>query len=85
MFALMAEDKDLLTGRWTAINDENVMSHTKVVLTFPFIYGGNHQDDAGSTTGSEPQMIGRGNRPGEHIVFDDAGRLRSTIVRSCST
>lgn len=33
--ALEAQDRDLLTGRWTAINDENVMSHTKVVLTFP--------------------------------------------------
>ena len=33
--ALMMQDRDLLTGRWTAIDDENVMSHTKVVLTFP--------------------------------------------------
>ena len=34
MNALVA-DQDLLTGRWTAINDENVMSHTKLVVTFP--------------------------------------------------
>lgn len=33
--ALMAQDRDLLTGRWTAIDNEEVMSHTKVVLTFP--------------------------------------------------
>jgi hypothetical protein len=33
--ALNGESKDLLTGRWTAISDDNVMSHTKVVVTFP--------------------------------------------------
>ena len=32
---MRSKEKDLLTGRWTAIDDENVMSHTKVVLTFP--------------------------------------------------
>lgn len=33
--ALMAQDRDVLTGRWTALNNDDVMSHTKVVLTFP--------------------------------------------------
>ena len=33
--ALEDQKKDWLTGRWTAIYDDNVMSHTKIVLTFP--------------------------------------------------
>ena len=33
--ALMAQSNDLLTGRWLAINDDNIMSHTKLVLTWP--------------------------------------------------
>ena len=31
-------DKDILTGRWSAAYDENIMSHTKVVLTFPLAH-----------------------------------------------
>ena len=34
--AMGGGDRDLLTGRWTAIDDDNVMSHTKLVLTFPW-------------------------------------------------
>ena len=33
--ALMDEDKEFLIGRWTAIMNDEVTSHTKVVLTFP--------------------------------------------------
>jgi hypothetical protein len=28
-------DRDLLVGRWTAIDNDEIMSHTKLVLTFP--------------------------------------------------
>ena len=66
--ALMTQDRDLLTGRWMAISDENIMSHTKVVLTFPV----NHlnyegvDDDGDDAEGTDPVSI---------LVFDDAGQL----------
>ena len=56
----MRQTKDLLTGRWTAIDDENVMSHTKVVLTFPM----NHLNYANGT--SDPVSL---------YVFDDMGNI----------
>ena len=63
--ALMMHDgtrgtKDLLTGRWTAIDDDNVMSNTKVVLTFP----SNHLNYANGT--SDPVSL---------YVFDDMGNI----------
>ena len=58
--ALMAQTKDLLTGRWTAIDDDNVMSHTKVVLTLPM----NHFNFADGT--ADPLSL---------HVFDDMGNI----------
>lgn len=66
--ALTAENKDLLTGRWTAINDEKIMSHTKVVLTFPV----NHlshtvvTDNADDEAGTDPVSI---------HAFNDMGQI----------
>ena len=57
---MMGDTKDLLTGRWTAIDDENVMSNTKVVLTFPL----NHLNYANGT--SDPVSL---------FVFDDMGNI----------
>ena len=53
-------DRDLLIGRWTAIDDDHVMSHTKVVLTFPR----NDLNEADGT--SDPVSI--------HI-YDDMGTV----------
>ncbi len=61
MAAVMGQTKDLLTGRWTAIDDENVMSHTKVVLTFPMTNNLNY----GNGT-SDPVSL---------YVFDDMGNI----------
>ena len=56
-------DRDLLTGRWTAISDDNVMSHTKVILTFPT----NHLNYANGT--SDPVSV---------YIFDDMGDMVHT-------
>lgn len=58
--ALMGQTKDVLTGRWTAIDDDNVMSHTKLVLTLPV----NHFNFANGT--SDPLSL---------HVFDDMGSI----------
>ena len=60
------QDKDLLTGRWTAIADENITSHTKVVLTLPV----NHLTYAGVDADSEDVT---GMDPVSVYVFDEAG------------
>ena len=58
--ALGNQNMDLLTGRWTAISDDNVMSHTKVVLTFP-------QPHLGLADGtSDPVSV---------HVYDDMGNM----------
>ncbi len=72
--ALSTLDMDLLTGRWTAISDMNVMSHTKVVVTFPVgnETDGYHQlnhtvvDDGEETAGTDPVSV---------YAFDDAGNI----------
>ena len=58
MTALMGENKDFVTGRWTAINDDNVMSHTKLVLTFP-------QTHLGVSDGSSDPL--------SYHIYDDMG------------
>ena len=67
MNALVA-GQDLLTGRWTAINDENVMSHTKLVVTFPVQHLNHktknvHEEDV---AGTDPLSI---------YVFDGDGDM----------
>ncbi len=64
--ALMAQGKDLLTGRWSAIADENITSHTKVVLTLPV----NHLNYEGTDADSEDVT---GTDPVSVYVFDEAG------------
>ena len=72
--ALSTLDMDLLTGRWTAISDMNVMSHTKVVVTFPVgnETDGYHQlnhtvvDGDEETAGTDPVSV---------YAFDDAGNI----------
>ena len=55
-------DRDLLVGRWTAIDNDDVMSHTKLVLTFPW-----NLLVAGEATGTpDPVSI--------HI-YDDKGKV----------
>ena len=73
MAALNTPNRDLLTGRWTAINDDNVMSHTKVVVTFaggnPLLYAGYDKggvDVRAEVTGVDPLTA---------YVFDDTGHI----------
>ena len=61
---------DILTGRWTAINDENIMSHTKLVLTFPM----DHLNYAAVTTGVT-EDVPAGTDPVSIIAFDDTGAV----------
>ena len=72
--ALTALDQDLLTGRWTAIADEDVTSNTKLVLTFPV----NHLNYAANTAND----IAAGTDPVSLYVFNDVGEiaLRSHTV-----
>ena len=55
--AMGGGDRDLLTGRWTAIDDDNVMSHTKVILTLPM-------NQFSQADGADPVSI---------HVYDDMG------------
>ena len=73
--ALMAQGKDLLTGRWTAINDMNIMSHTKVVLTFPVgnETDGNHQLNHMTTDEDDNEVAGTD--PVSVYAFDDMGQV----------
>ncbi len=66
--ALMNQGTDLLTGRWTAIKDENIMSHTKVVLTFPV----NHLNYEGENADGEDI---EGTDPVTLLAFDDMGQI----------
>ena len=65
--ALMSGN-ELLVGRWTAIDDMNVTSHTKLVLTFPV----NHlnydakNDDGDDVTETDPVSV---------YAFNDAGEM----------
>ena len=63
--ALNAQGKDLLTGRWMAISDENITAHTKVVLTLPVNHL-NYKDAAGDIAATDPVSI---------LVFDDQGNI----------
>ena len=63
--ALNALHQDLLTGRWTAIADEDVTSNTKLVLTFPV----NHLHSAANAAIGTEAMTD----PVSLYVFDDDG------------
>ena len=78
--AALDDTGNMLTGRWTAISDENVMSHTKVVLTLPM----NHLNYAGKmgahAADADASIIGsiaevEGTDPVSMFVFDDTGGL----------
>ncbi len=61
-------EKNLLMGRWTALNDEHVQTHTKVVITFPqrpLRYEGKNTEGA-EVKGTDPLSI---------LVFDEAGEV----------
>ena len=60
--------RDLLTGRWTAIDDENVMSHTKVIMTFPV----QHLNHATTNVHEEPVA---GTDPLTIYAFNDDGAI----------
>ncbi len=68
--ALMNQNMDLVTGRWVAANNPEVMAHTKLVLTFPvndLNYEGTAADEANEkVTGTDPVSI---------IAFDDMGAI----------
>ena len=78
----LADGKELLTGRWTAINDDNVMSHTKVVLTLPMNHL-NYEGKSGainSTVLADPGQLAaiddvEGTDPVSILVFDDTGSI----------
>ena len=71
--ALMNLGQGTLIGRWTAIADENVMSHTKVVLTFA---GGNHLLYKGfDKSNPDYRAEVEGIDPLSLYVFDDAGAI----------
>ena len=73
MAALNDQGRDLLTGRWTAIADENVMSHTKIVLTFA---GGNPLSYKGFDKGNvDVREEIEGLDPLSVYVFDDMGNI----------
>ena len=77
----LGQVKHLLVGRWTAIADENVTSHTKVVLTFA---GGNHLNYAGKmgahAADADASILAaiaevEGTDPVSIVAFDDTGRI----------
>ncbi len=73
MAALNSPNRDLLTGRWTSIADDNVMSHTKLVVTFaggnPLLYTG--YDKGGVDVRAEASGVD----PLTTYVFDDTGYI----------
>ena len=61
---------DILTGRWIAIDNDEIMSHTKVVLTFPM----NHLNYEARTDGLN-ESVPAGTDPVSIIAFDDKGAI----------
>ena len=73
MQGLMTASHYAIVGRWTAIADENVMSHTKLVLTFA---GGNHLLYKGfDKSSADYRAEVTGVDPVSAYVFDDEGAL----------
>ena len=70
--ALGSMNSDLLTGRWTAISDMNITSHTKVVLTFPV----NPLNYSGMMTNEEGNDVEvEGTDPVSVWAFNDMGQV----------
>jgi hypothetical protein len=68
LMGVLAKGQDLLTGRWTAIDDDNVMSHTKLIVTFP-VQHLNH-----TTTNVHEETV-NGTDPLSIYVFDENGGI----------
>lgn len=64
----LAAGQDLLTGRWTAIDDDNVMSYTKLIVTLP-VQHLNH------TTKNVHEETVDGTDPLSIYVFDEDGAI----------
>ena len=72
--ALMNRNIDILTGRWTAIDNDEIMSHTKLVLTLPvnnLNYEGKEADPATDTSTRDVS----GTDPVSIFAFDDSGKI----------
>ncbi len=73
MQGLVTASHYAIVGRWTAIADDNVMSHTKLVLTFA---GGNHLLYKGfDKSSADYRAEVTGVDPVSAYVFDDEGAL----------
>jgi len=73
--ALMDQDMDILTGRWTAIDDDNIMSHTKLVLTLPVNHLAYEAKEALPADPDESTQDVEGTDPLTILVFNDMGEI----------
>ena len=68
--ALIAQDKEMLLGRWTALADENVYTQTDIVLTFPGMNNLLYPPNAVGATGEPVEAAAD---PVSLMLFDDMG------------
>lgn len=73
--ALMGQNMDILTGRWTAIDDDNIMSHTKLVLTLPVNHLAYEGQEPLPADPDEAVRDVKGTDPVSILAFDETGAI----------